>query len=324
MNAEQYHPALRPLEEACCLAETGWICLRNPLTGWGREGARRWKAGVLLHHAGLVFRCWSAAANRHILVREFSTLPLLMVFPLLWPLRKKTWFLIHHNLQWAERSRVEYFGMAVLSRLGVRWALLETQDFQGFGKLHIPAACNLILPHPVSAAEPGGRQDRDRPVIGVAGYYRPEKGMDELLRLLVKHFPDCEIVAGVPNPEAVRAPSVTVLNTASDEDYRAMLARCDVLVFNYRESGYFYRASGPVADAAACGTSVVVPDFPILGKQAAGIGEVFQTLEKMPEAVRCALGKVCAGRYDFAAYCVSRSARALAEKLDDFSRRADG
>jgi len=33
MTAEEYHSSLRPLEDACRQAGSGWICLRNPLVG---------------------------------------------------------------------------------------------------------------------------------------------------------------------------------------------------------------------------------------------------------------------------------------------------
>ncbi len=279
-----------------------------------------------MRHVLLVFRCWRASCHRHILVREFSTIPLLVVFPLLWPLRGKLFFMIHHNLQWAVRSRVERFGMTALARMGARWAIFETQDFQGLEAWNIPSLQNLVLPHPVpeQATE---EKNNARPVIGVAGYYRPEKGMDELLRLLIKHFSDCEVVAGVPNPEAVKLPGVRVVGTAADEDYRAMLARCDVLVQNGERDSYFYRASGPLADAAASGTAVVVPDFPLLRHQVNSpvrIGEVFQCLDEMPAAVRKAVESVRSGSYDFKAYGKARSAQALANVLDEFSRNPHG
>lgn len=321
MKAEEYHPVLRSLEDACCLAQSSWICLPNPLVGWSCEGTFLWRTGVLLRHFALISRCWRALGHRHILVREFSTIPLLTVFPLLWPLRKKIYFLIHHNLQWAARSRIERLGMIALARMGARWAFFETQDFPMFGKFCLSSQRNLVLPHPVPGNFSGPWEKNGSPVIGVAGYCRPEKGMDELLRLLTAHFSGCEIIAGVPNPADINIPSVKVLNTALDEAYRRMLAQCDVLVQNGARDSYFYRASGPVADAAACGTAVVAPDFPIIGKQVEGIGEVFQTLEKMPVAVRTAVEKVRAGQYDFKGYCKARSAQALADLLDTFVRR---
>ena len=294
----------------------------------------------------LVFRCWKAASRRHILVREFSTLPLLFISPLLWPLRKKIYFLMHHNLQWAARSRIEDFGLTALNRMGLRWAIFETQDFPMFGsersgrgsaiagqrpegeaKFCIPSHRNLMLPHPVLKDFSNVRKKSAPPVIGVVGYYRPEKGMDELLRLLTEKLPDCDIIAGVPNPKAVKISSVKILNTASDESYRRMLAQCDVLVQNGARDSYFYRVSGPVADAAACGTAVVVPDFPLLRHQISSpvpVGEVFQCLEKLPEAVRTAVAKARTGEYDFRAYCDARSAQALADQLDAFSRRQNG
>ncbi len=317
MKAESYHPNPWP-QEACRLARSGWVCIPNPLVGWGCEGTLRWKAGVLLRHFALVYRCWRVAPHRYVLVREFSTIPLLIVFPLLWPIRRKLLFFIHHNLQWAARSRVENFGLCLLIRLGARRAVYEVRTES--------ASADLVLPHPVPR-QVAGEKSSDRPVIGVAGYYRPEKGMDGLLRLLTEHFPDCDIVAGVPNPEAVHIPSVKVINTAAAEDYRAMLACCDVLVQNGERDSYFYRASGPLADAAASGTAVVVPDFPLLRHQVFSpvqIGETFRTPDELPAAVRRAIKRMRSGGYDFAGYCAARTVQAVADRLDEFTREIHG
>jgi len=336
MKAEEFHKAMRPLNEACSLAKTGWVCLSNPLVGWGEEGMIRWKVGILLRHIALVFRCFKNATAPHILIREFSSVPLLLVFPFLWPMRKKLIFMLHQNIQWAAQRKSEHFALVALSKMGAHWAILETQDFQGLEKFNLPSSRNLVLPHPCDAmrlksgraslSQGLSRLRSERAVIGVAGYYRPEKGMDELVETLKKmnggrgsRLPNLGILLGVPNPEAAAHLDVEIVSTATDEAYRKMISRCDVLVQNGAEESYFYRASGPIADAAACGTAVVVPDFPIIGKQAAGIGEVFQGLEKMPEAARRAIEKMRNGEYDFDAYCATRSVQALAKQLDGFS-----
>ena len=327
MKAEEYHSSLRPLEEACRLAQSDWLCVRNPLVGWSREGSILWKARVMLRHVALVARCWGAARHRQILVREFSTIPLLLVFPFLWSLRKKTFFLMHHNLQWADRRPAERFALAMLARLGAQWALFETQDLPDLRLFRIPSALNLVLPHPVSLPMPRQDSAPRRPLIGVVGYYRPEKGMEDLLRLLAESFVDCEVVAGVPNPEALSHLSIRVVDTSSDEAYRRLLGRCDVLVQNGAEESYFYRASGPIADAASCRTAVVAPDFPVISHQLTSpvpVGEVFSTLGDGLESLRRAVEKSRAGQYDFETYCAARSARSLAERLDDFSREQNG
>lgn len=316
MKAENYHPGRWP-QEACRLAQSGWVCVPNPLIGWGSEGDLRWKAGVLLRHFALVYRCWRVALRRYVLVREFSTIPLLMVFPLLWPVRRKLLFFIHHNLQWAAQSRIEKFGLNLLHRSGARFAMYEVCP---------DGLADLTVPHPVPRRV-SGEKSPDRPVIGVAGYYRPEKGMDGLLRLLTQQFPDCDILAGVPNPAALQIPSVKVINTAAEEDYRAMLARCDVVVQNSARDSYFYRASGPLADAAASGTAVVVPDFPLLRHQVmepVQIGETFRTPDELTPAVRRAVERMRRGGYDFESYCAARTPQAVADRLDEFSRRQNG
>jgi len=322
MTAENFHKAMRPLEDACPLAKSGWVCLPNPLVGWGEEGMICWRLGVLLRHMGLVFRCLGHAASPHILIREFSTIPLLLVFPFLWMLRKKLFFMLHQNVQWAVERKSERAALVLLSKLGARWALLETQNFQGLEKFNIPSSRNLVLPHPVPEKFSRVWEKGDRPVIGVAGYYRPEKGMDELVRLLQKNFPTVGILLGVPNPEAAAHLDVEIVNTSTDEAYRKMISRCDVLIQNGAEKGYFYRASGPIADAAACGTAVVAPDYPVIRHQLSSplpVGEIFQRLEKMPAAVQRAIENVRAKRYDFDTCSIARSAQALAKCLDSFS-----
>jgi glycosyltransferase involved in cell wall biosynthesis len=304
MKPEDYHPSMKPLEEGCRLA--GWACIPLPLVGG--------KLAILLRHVALVSKVWKCREPR-IVVREFSTLPLLLVFPFLWPKRKTLFFVVHHNLQWAARERLEAFGLKVLSALGARWMLFETQDFQGLEKYSIPSESNVVVPHPISEKGSKHWKKQDRPVVGVAGYYRPEKGMDELLGLLTRALPEMDVLLGVPNPEAVRHLDAEVVNTSTDEAYRNMISRCDVLVFNNRADSYFYRASGPIADATVCGTAVVAPAFPIIGKQVEGVGEVFQTLEELPDAVRTAVEKQASGEYKFAAVCAARSAAAIAEIL---------
>ncbi len=325
MKADEFHQAMRPINEACSLAKSGWVCLSNPLVGWGKEGMIRWKLGILLRHVLLIFRCLEKASTPHILVREFSSIPLLLVFPFLWPMRKKLIFMLHQNIQWAAQRKSEHLALVALSKMGARWAILETQHLPNLGKFNLPSSRNLVLPHPTH--ESPLREVRvNSPAIGVVGYYRPEKGMDELVETLKKmnggrgsRLPNLGILLGVPNPDAVAHLDVEVVNTSTEKAYSELISRCDVLVFNNRSDGYFYRASGPVADAAASGTAVVVPDFPILGKQVEGIGEVFQTLEKMPSVVQRALEKVRNSEYDFETYCAGRSAKAIAKKLDDFN-----
>ena len=408
MKAEDFHKAMRPVNEACVLAKSGWSCLSNPLVGWGEEGMIRWKIGILLRHIALVPRCLKKASSPHILIREFSSVPLLLVFPFLLPLRKKLFFMVHQNIQWAAQRKCENIALSALSKMGARWAILETQDFPGFmsrrssrtkadGKYNIPSEKNLVLPHPVprsplregcpqggegSPAHPVPRSPlregcpqggEGSPVIGVVGYYRAEKGMDELVGLLKEKLSTCRgeakgrsrtfgILLGVPNPDEVKHLDVETIDTSTDEAYREMISRCDVLVQNGAADSYFYRASGPIADAAACGTAVVAPGFPLIRHQLTSpvsIGEVFlpmkrktgagsacfQTLDlsesesafgtlqkkrpagewqNLPDAVRAAVEKVRNGQYDFDAYCAARSAQALAKRLDEFSREQNG
>jgi hypothetical protein len=46
--------------------------------------------------------------------------------------------------------------------------------------------------------------------------------------------------------------------------------------------------------------------------------------EEKPEAVKSAVAKALAGQYDFQTYCEARSAQAVADRRDEFSRKQHG
>lgn len=309
MKAKDYHKSLKAIEAASQSAQWGYLSCS--LTGG--------KGMILIRHFLLVFKCYRHCSFP-ILIREFSTWPLLLFFPLLWPLRNRLVFLIHHNLQWAVRNRIERHGFLSLKKLGIRWALFETQSLKGAESLHLPSDRNLVLPHPVPKRTGWGGGARSvRPVVGVIGYYRSEKQMDLLVHELKKNCPEFSVLLGIPNPEDVRSAEVDVVCTRSDEQYFGVISRCDVIVFNGERRRYFYRASGPIADAASCKTAVVAPNFPVIKRQVDGIGEIFQSFDDLPDAVRRAVWRVRSGQYNFEAYCAARSPRAIAEKLRQFS-----
>lgn len=351
-----FHGALRPLEEACRMARADIQLVDTLLNAPGFGGPVLRKAAVFLQHLRFVFRVWCLKRGQYLLVREFSNVPLALLFPLVCPWRKRLLFIVNHNLQWAVNRWTERAAFRCLGKMQCRCVFFEQVPEARLRELGISPQFSEALLHPCGACgvspitcgvspiissskndeiiglTPAARNNRTPAVtpaapaarVGVVGEYRPEKKTDETLSHLLK-LSDIEVVVGVPNPERFKACSrfagsdrIRVVDTSSTEVYFRTLAGCDVLVLSCPAEAYRFRASGLIADAAACGTAVVAPDFPTLGKQAAGIGEVFQCLEEMPSAVERAVETMRSGGYGFASYCAARSAERIASMLDEF------
>ncbi len=336
MNSDCFHNALRPLEEAAARTRSGWICLANPLAPAGRLGWEERPGGAKLRHQAWVWRRHGALAaacrrtgTRPVLIREFSSLPLLLWAPVFFPMRRRLHFVVNHNLQWAVSEGVERFAWRMLQRLGFRMVFFETRDLSlppSYGLAH---SRNGVIPFPV-AAQPAGSVSRRAapsglPCVGVAGHLRPEKGQDVLVETLVAAGREkWRVAIGTPDPAALspalREAGVEVRNTSSAADYQGFLWDCDVIALAPREDRYRFRPSGVLADALSAGTPGVAPDYPLFRSQLTvpcAVGEVFARIEDLPGVLDRALARRAAGEYDFNTYRVARSPEAIARALDE-------
>lgn len=337
----RYHQALEALQQAAARTRAGVVCLPVPLApaeglGWADRfglAAARHKALVLAQHLRLVRRALPHLRAGHpVLVREFSTIPLLMVAPALVRWRSRLLFVVNHNLQWALNQRPEAWAFRRLERLGFRFVFFETLAAPALHAWGFDINRHAVLRFPAIESTNTARSasQSNRRFIGFVGHFRAEKGMIEALDVLFRHPPVRDRLAvGVPNPQAfLRArgagrefiQSLQLFNTASDADFRAFLAQCAVVVLNYSVRDYAWRPSGLLADCAAAGTPVVIPDLPVQREQLrwpTPIGEVFQDLDALPDTVSRALAKGSSGGYDFAAYRSARGIKATAMALDE-------
>jgi glycosyltransferase involved in cell wall biosynthesis len=281
-------------------------------------------------HGRLIGRIWRRRGYDLILVREFLTALLLIVWPLIWPLRRRVYFLINHNLQEAHRRIVERWVLRLLYRTGCRFACFETTA--GFAEIGIvPDAMRLlVLPHPLAGAivvRPRAPAANE-PVVGVIGAVRAEKGseaiLEALLRLRQQGRLAARLVLGCPEAEvrAVWQPrGFEVIDTSSRAAYLAALDLCDVVALNYQRERYLYRPSGVAADALSRGAAVVCPDFPLMRLQLrapAAVGAVFGSLDEFAAATTSALALRPTLDEALAAHRHARDPAALARLLDAF------
>ncbi len=334
--ATDSHRALQPLIEAASQTAAKVAVLPVPMhwDAWPwLPGPFQLVAKVLLFlvpHARMVARIWRQRDHDLLVVREFLTVLLMVVWPLIWPLRRRVYFLINHNLQEAHRRVAERSVLRLLYRTGCRFACFETTA--GCAEIGIvpDAERFLVLPHPLAAAivpRPPARAAHE-PVVGVIGAVRAEKGSEAMLEALLQlrregRLP-ARLVLGCPEAE-VRAAwqrrGFEVIDTSSPAAYLAALDLCDVVTLNYQRERYLYRPSGVAADALSRGAAVVCPDFPLMRLQLsapAAVGAVFGSLDELAAATTRALALRPTLGDALAAHHRARDPAALARLLDAF------
>jgi glycosyltransferase involved in cell wall biosynthesis len=330
------HQALQPLLEAAVRARAKVAVLRVPM----RWDGPAWLPALLRAlakaarffwpHLRLAGQLWRRRDQDLIVVREFLTALLIVVWPLIWPLRARVHFLINHNLQEAHRRGLERRVLRLLHRSGCRFACFETTA--GFAELGIePDATRfLVIPHPLSGevlTRPAPAPHA-LPTVGVIGEMRAEKGSADLLETLLALREQgrlrAHLLLGCPEPE-VRAEwqerGFEAVDTASRAAYLAALDGCDLVILNYQRERYEYRPSGVAADALARGAAVVCPDFPLMRRQLsvpAAVGAVFAGPGDLPAAIERALALRPTLPAALAAHQQARGAAALARLLDAF------
>ena len=320
MSKISYHGALAPLEEACRLA--GWSSISNLMSV---SGSGLWRKGqIALRHLRLPSRVLQTKTP--VLVRDFSNVPLRTVFSKMQSVREQVWFVINHNLQWAEGSKTEAAALKMLGKKGAQFIFFEEVPSSVLSKYEIDPSHCFSLPHPV----PPNVLLRDRSggvqTIGVVGQFRAEKGMDELLEQLKPLASTYRILIALPNRNEFQAQSKFAQDTWFElrdsqdaTDYQKAISDCDVVVLNHPTKGYEYRASGLIADAAAAHVPVVVRRLPLMEKQISfpkPVGVSFTSLNELPACLEQVDQGLKADTFLFADYAQARSAQALAKQLE--------
>jgi glycosyltransferase involved in cell wall biosynthesis len=221
----------------------------------------------------LAFRIWANRNYDFILVREFSTYYFYITFALIFPVRHKCILLNSHNIQSATQKPIEKFLLELLSRLGVRFACLESSEG---ARLILGNADTVMLPHPVRVFPelPESKKflRRSSTIVGMVGDLRPEKGFDLVIPYLIESlYGHNSIEFRLGSNRAAEAkckyPSLVVSDTSSQDDYISFLLSLDILILPYNADAYTYRVSGVIAEAIGCGTAVICTDLPCLSRQ---------------------------------------------------------
>ncbi len=274
-----------------------------------------------------------------IVVREFLTLPLLLVSPWLLKHRERVWFLCHHNIAFASKRVTHRWALRLLSLLGYRFVVFEDRSLWRSVSRNFNPRCIATLPCPIIPLRPEpspNSRDAARPLVGFIGNPRAEKSSDWAIQMLLDHLAKAgterpfEILIGTSD-QAFRAKwgaRATTLDTKSYPDYLRALEMCNVIVLPYDPSAYAYRVSGVLSEAVASGCAVVVPAIPGLTQQISVpgiVGSRYEMPGDLPQAVISALHLSRTRRFQSAvkAHRLDRGPKGLSKALQELCKNAD-
>ncbi|AMM23861.1 glycosyltransferase [Variovorax sp. PAMC 28711] len=259
--------------------------------------------GRMFGHMRLVPKAY-ASGGRALLVREFLTVPLFLVAPVLWPRRRAMWFLCNHNIGQAAKRPVHRFMMRTLAAVGFRFVVYESLDTWTPVAAHPDPARVIALPHPIPSVvrrapvrELAGR----RIVVGFIGNFRAEKSplwaLDAIARASAegRFTPAIDILIGTADAEFLDRwrDRAAVIDTTTRADYLRALESCDMVVLPYDELSYSWRVSGVLSEAVALGCLVVTPDLPTLRDQVGlplPAGVCYKDRSELVDCVQRAIG----------------------------------
>jgi len=248
---------------------------------------------------------WAVLRGKPVVVREFWNLPMAIVSPLLWPIRKRVLFNINHNLS----GLPVHFPLTlkVLAWMGFRFFL-----FDGAAAApHFPSGVLNAFRFPLfpCIAQAHSALQHDRPVLAVVGDFRPEKGNPEAIRSLLKTLaqdPRWRLRVGRHGQRVSlfdTTEAIETVNTSTHTDYLRFLAEADVVLVFADPAKYYVRHSGTVMDAIACGAIPIVPELPIIASQVSCPAAVGMVYRNMTDIEACVLNAIA----EQGAYAQNRS-----------------
>ena len=231
--------------------------------------------GKLLGHMGVIAQVYRNS-GKTLVIREFLTVPLFALAPLLWPRRKSLWLFCQHNIGLSVNNRLHRSMMRLLYAAGFNFLVYDTVEV--FAPIAPPRPGRVVaVPFPVAdIARPDAPARRPGQLtIGFVGAFRPEKSPDWALRRVAAAIAcgqlpsNVSLLLGIDDDHVLAQWShvARTVNTNCYADFLRTLSMCDILVLPYDEQVYQYRCSGVFSEAVALGCLIVAPDIPGLHEQ---------------------------------------------------------
>lgn len=182
-------------------------------------------------------------------IREFRTSQLFVLFPLIFGLRKKLYFLNNHNIQMSQKE------LYLLSKLGIKFLFIDFQhvDYKKMTKNSFNISSDLKSNQTVSA-------NKNTVLIFSAS---PQKIISKIdvtdLKIYIANRDTNEVYNIKEN--------IYVHGTKSEKNYRKALDTFHSVIIDYPKEDYYYRSSGIIWDAIKSGNYIITNNYPVFDAQ---------------------------------------------------------
>jgi hypothetical protein len=260
---------------------------------------------LVISHIDMGIKINKAKDKDAVIVYGFSTEFLFLSFLVsFWT--QNVYLLNHHNVQQAYQNPFMNLMLKIYHHLKYKFIVLETSAILmnlGYKKQDLDK--HISLPFSVTSNVNSGdnsillfdNEESKKKKIGIIGESRKGKNFANTLDLMLKISKNLDIVLIIGTHDfscfdGMDLQGIKLIDTSTNDAYMAALSACDVVVFNYEKSKYFYRCSGVATDAISVQTYVVCPDFPLMSSQVnypTQVGVVYEDETNLELAVQQAL-----------------------------------
>lgn len=313
------HIVLTEALQQCTVRGRSPVIVKSRLSHWHAKHRIIRLLMVIMALPPMVFDIWmSVLRGKPVVVREFWNLPMAIISPLLWPIRTRVLFNINHNL--SDLPANFPLTLQLMAWMGFRFVL-----FDGAAVVrHFPLGVRNAFYFPLfpCIAKVHSKRQFDRPVLAVAGDFRPEKGSPEAIRSVLIALARDQRWRFRIGRHGQRASlfdagdAIETVDTSTYADYVRFLTDADIVLVFADPSKYYIRHSGTVMDAIACGAVPVVPDLPVIASQVSdpnAVGTIYQTMSDIESCVVKVISEMSVYAQNRGAYLATRRRIELTE-----------
>ncbi|MGM3306825.1 glycosyltransferase family 1 protein [Anabaena sp. WFMT] len=318
---EIFHKGLRELlfiNQYLSNHKIGFVSIERPIPEWFKKFTQEipsYSVGLQLRreyrHISMGLQALSLKDVDSIYVMEIYNQHLLTLLPMLVSTGKQVFLGIHGNQLFAQENKIKYWGFIYLKKFlefnpKFKVVLLELDDDYISDKFKFTASSKIVIPHPIISETtpkftPGKRLKQDEKIkIGIIGIIREDKPINKVLEkvryYVLQHSQQLELVIGTPinqKPKYLENCSdIIFIDTTKDQDYLQALQQLDILVTDFDQERYYYRASGVISDAGSCGCYIIAPNYPVIKHQITwpvSIGSSYSSLDNLDQVIEEAI-----------------------------------
>jgi hypothetical protein len=319
-----FHQGLRELlsiNQYLSNHKIGFVTIERPIPEWLKKFTQvipSYSVGLQLRreyrHFSMGLQAVSLKDVDSIYVMEIYNQHLLTLLPMLVSTGKQVFLGIHGNQLFAQENKIKYLGFIYLKKFlelnpKFKVILLELDDDYISDKFKFTTSSKIVIPHPIISEvaprlHPGKRLGQnDKIKIGIVGIIREDKPINKILEkvryYVSQHFSQLELIIGTlinQKPKSLEnCADITFVDTTRNEDYLKILQQLDILVTDFDQERYYYRASGVISDAGSCGCYIIAPDYPVIKHQITwpvSIGSSYSSLDDLVQSIEEAINHI--------------------------------